>query len=598
MSELFLSVLNMSITAGWLVIGIVFLRFILKKAPKWIRIPLWGMVAFRLICPISVTSILSIIPSNETVNPDIMMDPTPGITSGIPAINHVVNSVLQQNFTSYPGDSINPLQIWIPVLAWIWMMGLVALGIYAAITYTKLNLQLREATKHREHVYFCDHSAAPFVLGFKAPKIYLPYHMDEVTTTHVLAHEESHIQRKDHWWKLLGFILLTVHWFNPLIWVAYVLLCKDIELACDEKVIRLLTPQERADYSQALLACSIRKSHITACPLAFGEGNTKGRIKSIMQYKAPKAVLLTLTTILCILAAVCFLTNPATGGGIGIQSIYASIPTDGGAAAINLDYFLMEKSGFRCRHVPETEGEYIGDGMIPYDGALGKYRIIIEFGDMEPSESFRKQYQGGQVYTLENVPKKFKGTLKFKIAHPQDHGFVIYIGSDVPFAFKEPPLYNYKYIGGTLQFKLYRVAEPIPEETYRMVPGAYVPVSCVYRNPDLDTPDASQTIPYRFHVKDYEFAIENLQTGQIRAIGTDRWHWNKETGKEVLASFGKGTSFYASIQHYTIYHYFIDGEYHLIKVISNDTSSIYLVLTDKTKNDEIQEVFLLAPETP
>ena len=241
-------------------------------------------------------------------------------------------------------------------------------------------------------------------------------------------------------------------------WVAYPLLCRDIELACDEAAIREMDPSARADYSQALLRCSTHKSTVAACPLAFGETGIRQRIRSVLNYKKPGRVLIAFGVLLLILASVCFLTNPTGDGGIGIQNIrVVSHPT--AAAALELDYLLMAKSGYSVRSVPQSEGEYTGDGMGEYDGSLGPYRILISFGDMDRSEGFRQKYPAGEVITFEDLPEHFLGSyLKFKIVSPQDHGFAIYVGSDRPFAFKESVLYNLRYLGGTLTVRLYNVA--------------------------------------------------------------------------------------------------------------------------------------------
>ena len=247
MTEAFLKLLNMSISAGWLVLAVLVLRFVLKKAPKWVNVLLWGIVAIRLICPFSIESALSLIPSRETISPEIMMDWTPEITTGIAPLDQVVNPVISTSFAPDPGASANPLQILIPVAANLWLLGVLVMLAYTAITYLRLRRKLTMATILRENIFQCETVRSPFVLGILKPRIYLPYGMDGNDLHHVVAHEQAHIRRKDHWWKPLGFLLLTVYWFNPLMWVAYILLCRDIELACDEKVIAQLGNEQRAD---------------------------------------------------------------------------------------------------------------------------------------------------------------------------------------------------------------------------------------------------------------------------------------------------------------------------------------------------------------
>ena len=314
MTELFLDIVNMSISAGWLVLAVLALRLILKKAPKWVNVLLWGIVAVRLICPFSIESALSLIPSKETISPEIMMDWTPEISTGIESLDQVVNPVISTSFAPNPGTSANPLQILIPVAANLWLLGVLILLIYTAISYLSLRHKLRTAVILRDTIFQCETVSSPFVLGILKPKIYLPYSMDGNNLNHVVAHEQAHIKRKDHWWKPLGFLLLTVYWFNPLMWLAYILLCCDIELACDEKVIAELGNEQRADYTQALVTCSVNRRMIAACPLAFGEVGVKDRVKSIMNYRKPTFWIIGVSVLVCVVVAVCFLTNPEKYG--------------------------------------------------------------------------------------------------------------------------------------------------------------------------------------------------------------------------------------------------------------------------------------------
>lgn len=310
MSELFLKIVNMSISASWVVVAVLALRFCLKKAPKWVNVLLWGIVAVRMVFPFSIESVLSLIPSAETISPTIMMEQSPSVQTGVPALNHVINPVIRGSFTPAPGASANPLQIWIPVLTGIWLFGIAALFLYSAVSYWRLRRKVCEAVILRDNIYQSENVCSPFVLGIIRPKIYLPYHMDSREMGHVIAHEQTHICRRDHWWKPLGFLLLTTHWFNPLMWLSYILLCRDIELACDEKVIKKMSNEQRADYTQALVACSVDRRLIATCPLAFGEIGVKERVKSVMNYKKPAFWIVLASVIVCAVIAVCFLTNP------------------------------------------------------------------------------------------------------------------------------------------------------------------------------------------------------------------------------------------------------------------------------------------------
>ena len=310
MNELFLKIINMSISASWLVLAVLILRFVLKKAPKWINVLLWGIVAIRLICPFSFESTLSLIPSAETIPLNLGMDTTPTINSGISAINNAVNPIISQSNTPMAGSSVNLLQITIGIYEYIWIFGMIALALYTAISYWRLRRKVDTAVRYKDNIFQSENVSFPFVLGIIKPRIYLPFKMNGQYLEYVVAHEQAHICRKDHWWKPLGFLLLMIHWFNPLMWLAYVLLCRDIELACDEKVIKELGNEQRGDYTQALVACSVNCRMIAACPLAFGEVSVKERVKSVMNYKKPAFWVIIISVIVCVGVAVCFLTNP------------------------------------------------------------------------------------------------------------------------------------------------------------------------------------------------------------------------------------------------------------------------------------------------
>lgn len=310
MEAVFLKLANLSISAGWLVLAVLILRLVFRKAPKWIFCLLWALVALRLVCPISIESALSLIPSAQTLPPEILYTATPQIDSGIGAINSAVNPVLGQSMAPAPGDSANPAQVWSFILSGVWIAGVFAMVLYALTSYWLVKRRVGTATLLRENVKQSEQVDTPFVLGLFHPVIYLPYNIGEGDLEYVIAHERAHIRRKDHWWKPLGFALLSVYWFNPLLWVAYVLLCRDIEGACDEKVIREMGEEARKGYSIALLHCSVRRRSLAACPLAFGEVGVKERVKAVMNYRKPAFWIAAAALAVCAAAAVCFLTDP------------------------------------------------------------------------------------------------------------------------------------------------------------------------------------------------------------------------------------------------------------------------------------------------
>ena len=311
MSGIFLKLLNLSISASWLVLVVLALRLVLKRAPKWVNVLLWGMVALRLMLPFSIESALSLIPSAETLSPEVVrFDPAPTITSGVEFIDNAVNPSLSESFAAAPLASVNPLYVWTYLAGWVWLIGLAAMLAYALVSYLRLRRRVSASIPLRENIYVCDEVPSPFILGIVHPRIYLPSALDEAQRGSVLSHERAHLARRDHWWKPLGFALLAVYWFNPLLWLAYTLLCRDIELACDERVLRGMDAGQVKDYSSALLACSVPRRMLAACPLAFGEVGVGARVKNALRYKKPAFWVVAASVAVCVVVAVCFLTNP------------------------------------------------------------------------------------------------------------------------------------------------------------------------------------------------------------------------------------------------------------------------------------------------
>ncbi len=311
MSEFILKLLNMSISASWLALAVLILRLLFRKMPKWITVLLWGLVAVRLVLPFSLESAFSLLPTAETIPMNIAMERNPAVDTGIGALNQVINPIISMTSTPNPAASANPLQIFIPIFANLWLLGAVALLLYAGISSFLLYRKVRTAVKYKDNIYQSDRISSPFVWGMVKPKIYSPFTIGAQEIDHVIAHEQAHIKRLDHLWKPLGFLVLTLHWFNPLLWFCYFLFVRDIEMACDEKVIRSLENETRADYTQALVNCSVKHHSLAACPLAFGEISVKERVKKIMNYKKPTTWIIICAVVVCAVVAVCFLTNPA-----------------------------------------------------------------------------------------------------------------------------------------------------------------------------------------------------------------------------------------------------------------------------------------------
>ena len=350
MAAVFLKLLNLSISASWLVLAVLVLRLVSKRSPKWMNVLLWGIVALRLVLPFSVESALSLIPSAETVSPAaVQFDPAPTITSGVSVIDNAVNPSLSEHFSAVPTASVNPLYVWTEIAGWVWLIGLGAMLLYALVSYLRLRRRVSVSLPIQDHIYLCDAISSPFILGVVKPHIYLPSGLDEVQRQNVLSHERAHLARRDHWWKPLGFALLAVYWFNPVLWLAYALLCRDIELACDERVIRTMDESAVKTYSTVLLACSMLRKAAITCPLAFGEVGVKERVKNALHYKKPAFWVVAASVAVCVVVAVCFLTNPPTdtdaAGLIGFHRervTYADVTDESGAQPSNVQLTAEE----------------------------------------------------------------------------------------------------------------------------------------------------------------------------------------------------------------------------------------------------------------
>ncbi len=327
MEALFLQILNVGIMAGWIVLAVLLLRLCLKKAPRWITCLLWGLVALRLVLPVSLESAFSLIPSEQTVPNDIATMETPSIHTGVTVIDRPLNEMLQTVVPTPPAaDSVpstppsgeaggtkndsSTLETVVTAGSWIWLVGVASMALYGLFSIWQVRRRVLDAVHLKENIWQSDRIATPFILGIFRPRIYLPYRLGENTIEQVLFHERAHLRRRDHWFKPFSFFLLAVYWFNPLLWVAYILLCRDIEVACDQRVLRQLPPHEHKQYAFALLECGAQRRTIAACPLAFGEVGVKQRIKNVLHYRKPLLWVVIASLLVCSVAAVCLLTVP------------------------------------------------------------------------------------------------------------------------------------------------------------------------------------------------------------------------------------------------------------------------------------------------
>ena len=418
MANIFIDLFNMSITASYLVLAVVVARLLLKKAPKWINCLLWALVGIRLICPFSIESALSLIPSSQTISVNNTSTGRPfTVQSGVPAVDININEYLGDKY--YEGVTVpaNTFADMTNVLAIVWIVGLFAMLLYGSISYLRLHKKVGASILLNNNIYYCDNIDTPFILGFFKPKIYVPSGITDEQISYIALHEKAHLKRKDHWWKPLGFILLSVYWFNPIIWVAYILLCRDIETACDEKVIKNMPNTEKKGYSETLVSCSVQRRMVMAYPLAFGEVGVKQRIKSVLNYKKPAFWMIIFSVLLVAVVVACFLTNPdrnsssigIIGGADGPTSILVSRKKDAADK-------ILSEDGYKLVSVEEKKiifdfmSSVLTDKMFEKDGS---YRVRSKYTMHDSTIFSLKKVTSHDDYfafdfdvSYENIPEK------------------------------------------------------------------------------------------------------------------------------------------------------------------------------------------------
>ena len=362
LNRLFLLIVNNALTAGWVILAVIALQIILKKAPRFIICLFWGLVALRFMLPFSVESVLSLIPNNQPIPVDIEYAARPSLDTGLAVVDKSVNPVIMSRLAPTHVAGVSPLQIVITFSSAVWLVGVAGMLLYALVSYGMLRKRVRSKAID-----------TPFILGLFRPQIYLPDSMPLEDTEYVLAHEQNHIRRGDHIWKPLGFLILSVYWFQPLAWIAYALFSKDIEYACDEKTTKDRDKTWRADYCQALLNCSARQKNITVCPVAFGEVAVKGRVQSVLNYKKPAFWILCAAAAACIVLVVCFLTNPPR-----TYSVKVIVPADCVGKFAYSDEELCAKGNGK---ITLTAGENLPDTevMLVATEGTGEMKTIAPF---------------------------------------------------------------------------------------------------------------------------------------------------------------------------------------------------------------------------
>lgn len=326
MENLFLKLLNMSMNAGWLILAVLGIRLVFRKIPKWMICLLWGLVAVRLICPFSVESRFSVLSGAEPVRTSTVVEGEihnyiPSIDSRLTIVERTINPMLSETFAYDEAASVAPFQVVSYVAGIIWMCGMILLAVCAAGSMIRLHRSVREAVCEESNIYLCDRVNSPFILGIVRPRIYLSSALSRKEKEYIIAHETAHLKRKDHWWKLLGYLLLCVYWFHPLCWIAYAAFCRDTELACDEKAAGNMTFSEKKEYSKVLVSCAAQRRLCAVYPLAFGEVGVKERVRFVLNYKKPALWISLASSAVFVALAVCFLTNPSKEEtGVGVVS--------------------------------------------------------------------------------------------------------------------------------------------------------------------------------------------------------------------------------------------------------------------------------------
>lgn len=436
MGELFLKLLNMSITAGWLILAVLCIRLLFRKIPKWVTCLLWGVVAVRLIFPFSIESVFSLQPSAEPIKTSTIVEGdvvpfVPSIDSNLEIVKNTVNPILAETFAYQESESAAPLQVFAGIAGNVWLCGMAVLFLFAIVSMIRLRRCVREAVLFKENIYICDAVRSPFILGIIKPRIYLSSSLSEEEAEYIIAHERAHLKRKDHFWKPLGYLLLCIYWFHPLCWIAYMMLCRDIELACDEKVIKDMHFEDKKEYSRVLLSCATQRHLVLACPLAFGEVGVKERVKTVLDYKRPAFWITIAAIAVCILVAICFLTNPKKDiedvtaerdnsiyenivSGLGDREAYAFLD-------MNYKYMVLLTSDLIYDEGREKQAALGCDIYYPVNGKAEKLGSITSDGTAYPitftedgifvaSNHKTEQYaisEAGELYLKKGVYEQF-----------------------------------------------------------------------------------------------------------------------------------------------------------------------------------------------
>ena len=567
MEAVFLKLVNMSITASYLVAAVLVLRFLLRKAPKSIHCVLWALVALRLLCPVTFESSFSLVELERAESAvDSIMDDYVGsyrvywditdeyqtaLDAGIMPIRAEGGGSYVVTGTTTPASEPTLLA---DVLAPVWVIGIILMALYAAISYFMVRRKVRVSIRLDDTVQLCDHIGSPFILGIIRPKIYLPSDLDPMTAAHVLAHEQAHLKRRDHWWKPLGFALLSVYWFNPVMWLAYILLCRDIEQACDEKVVKELDIAGKKAYSQALLSCSVPRRMIAACPLAFGEVGVKSRIKSVLNYKKPAFWIIVVAVIACIAAAVCFLTDPEDEGPTAYEITSELWIYD----SKTVDVTVWDDDGLHEVYLTKPQIETLSE--------------LIH--NLKEDEFIKEKPAAHKLYA---------------VLHCEE--FVIDLHWDGEYAyFTFDAATNERITSNRRAVKneeLNAFLAGVVQQEYRMAVGTYVPIAADSYSDTYYRP-LSLVQTYRYEVSEDAFTIYNLETGDVSSYAVD-WGWEgyaEAVEKVPVYEFRSLTQYFdildPALNDWTLKYQYISEDYHLL----SQNGAVCLVIAGRIPNSD------------
>lgn len=532
MGDLFLKVLNMSITAGWLILAVLCIRLLFRKIPKWVNCLLWGVVAVRLICPFSIESRFSMMPGTEPIKTSTVVEGEvqnyiPSIDSRLTIVKNTINPMLTEAFAYNKSDSVAPLQAVTYAAGLVWSCGVILLLLCAMGSVIKLHVLVGEAVCVRDNIYICDAVKSPFILRLVRPRVYLPSALSDREMDYILAHESAHLKRKDHWWKAFGYLLLCIYWFNPLCWIAYSLLCKDIELACDEKVVRDMTFHEKKEYSRVLLSCAGQGSLIMVCPLAFGEVGVKERVKSVLNYKKPTLWISIAAAAVFVMVAVCFLTNPAKE--YQISNVDVGIAAAGNQPeSQEIGMISGEEAGEILQRYLSSAGQWNDDYKIePFNPVVGT------IGDNIRAYRFELRYQD----TVEQVSDRLIGNYAVT-----DDGNIYWYDS-----------------ANDVFIMLQDVSQGIDEEM--LTKKDSMQDIMLYEQPEPDKvcikvqPSVIRENPYYYYIpadKDQEWLSAQIEALDLEGKPFDRrWEGHKERGWQIIYNGMEIRAFEGGYLYYT-----------------------------------------------